>query len=340
MALHVTHEPAVLPVCERCGRIFVTEAAAHEHWTAEHEGYDDEADPSNVVATACDDTPLVANVFVEHAFCCEYCEAAYDQVSLLLAHKATHEETELHISSDGEAASLKFQCAHCPRRFAQYARLRSHSSAHPESQRPFPVKRMYVCELDDCRKPYADWNNYQSHRKTVHLVNPSIIRCTECDEVFYKSWLYAYHKKSVHQAHKQCPLCPQTFVVKRALDEHVARVHVDQPEADEPRTDAKKSSVGVVKRATRTRRAGDATTGTLVQEDLHYSANANGDGFRCLDCGKVSVRRSNAVSHVRMVHMKIRNFSCAECSRTFYHRGDFNDHMKMVSQISYMNNFG
>lgn len=32
-----------------------------------------------------------SNVYVEHAVCCQYCEAAFEQVTLVLTHKAAHD---------------------------------------------------------------------------------------------------------------------------------------------------------------------------------------------------------------------------------------------------------
>lgn len=175
-----------------------------------------------------------------------------------------------------------------------------------------------MCEIDDCNKPYADWNNFQNHRKTVHLINPSIINCKLCDAVFYKSWAYTYHKKSVHNEHHKCEFCDQTFVIERALKEHIKRAHkvIDDVTGDEdgPTTD------GFVQRR--------KSKHTAILNE-YFGKNEAGD-FVCLECGKVTNRRSNAISHAQMMHLKIRNFKCTLCSKDFFHRGDLNGHMRKV----------
>lgn len=334
MAQHVPYKPAVMPVCEACGRLFVTQQLAQQHWDENHSG-DDPLATAETDAAA--DMPRLSNVYVENAFCCEYCEAAFEQVSFLLTHKAAHDAEAATATAAGQEPQ-KFQCEHCPRRFTHYARLRSHVNAHSAAQLPYPVKRMFVCELDNCRKPYADWNNYQTHRKTVHLVNPSIIRCQLCDEVFYKSWLYSYHKKSVHQAHHQCPMCSLSFVLQRALAQHIRRVHINegvdgvsdpgddvasQEEMDVTVEDKPKDVLSDFGKKT-------VNSDRVVQQDVHFTALTDSAGFKCLQCGKIASRRSNLVAHVQMVHLKVRNFKCTQCDKTFFQRGDLGDHLKMV----------
>lgn len=180
-----------------------------------------------------------------------------------------------------------------------------------------------MCEIDDCNKPYADWNNYQTHRKTVHLINPSIINCTECDAVFYKSWKYTYHKKSVHNEHHKCAFCDQTFVIERALKEHVQRFH--QVNDEDMSGDEVDSNNDGSLRKTKQRKSKHAAV-----LSKYFSVNEVGD-FHCLVCGKVTNRRSNAIAHAQMMHLKIRNFKCELCPKEFFHRGDLNGHMRKVS---------
>lgn len=187
-------------------------------------------------------------------------------------------------------------------------------------------KYSYVCEIDECNKPYADWNNFQNHRKTVHLINPSIIKCTQCDAVFYKSWAYAYHKKSVHNDHHKCAFCDQTFVIERALKDHVQRVHsrvLDEDTAADD--DAVRYCDGDVVQHTKRRKSKHTA---MFNE--YFRENEVGE-FSCQVCGKVTNRRSNAIAHAQMMHQKIRNFKCALCAKEFFHRGDLNGHMRKVS---------
>lgn len=183
----------------------------------------------------------------------------------------------------------------------------------------------YVCDVAKCFKPYSDWRNFQNHRKTVHLINPSVIRCDQCDAVFYKSWSYAYHVKSVHSKHLQCNYCEQTFVMERSLEAHVARKHLDEPQVASASSAAKSSG------------GRNSKYEHLIREYFRVESDGR---FACLKCDRLITRRNNAIAHAKMMHMHVRDFVCEVCSKKFFHRGDLNTHMRLVSVADYEHGHG
>ena len=56
------------------------------------------------------------------------------------------------------------------------------------------------------------------------------------------------------------------------------------------------------------------------------------DGFRCLPCGKVSLSKSHARRHVRMVHMNTaeQEVACNICGKKYRHKWSLDAHQRKV----------
>lgn len=284
MLSHRKNEPKILPICEPCGQVFEADDIAYKHFMVIH----------NITA----EQVLLTFKYFEKVICCEFCEAAFDEATTAVDHKKIHTGTN------------KYQCQYCMANYDQYSKLRTHCNSHNNVKIIYPVQRVYVCDEDACLKLYTDWRNLQTHRKTVHLINPSIFKCTQCDATFYQSWTYAYHKKSVHEKPTKCPFCDQTFVLSRSLQKHVNRMHVNEP--PEPTTSQRKS-------------------GEKNKFDFDKHVQKVGVLYYCKTCEKKCSCRNNAIAHVQMVHMKIQNYFCDICNKGFYQRGDLTDHVRKVS---------
>lgn len=104
--------------------MFANEEKAERHWNTCQKINDSDTE------APLDHAPLTFEYF-EKVLCCEFCEAAFEDLVLLLEHKKRH-----------AASGLKFECQYCDYRFEAYSRLKTHSNAHPETKHPFPVKRL------------------------------------------------------------------------------------------------------------------------------------------------------------------------------------------------------
>jgi len=56
------------------------------------------------------------------------------------------------------------------------------------------------------------------------------------------------------------------------------------------------------------------------------------DGFRCLPCGKVSLSKSHARRHVRMVHMNTaeQEVACNLCGKKYRHKWSLDAHQRKM----------
>ena len=281
MLTHKQQEAHVLPHCLKCSEIFASAEKCQKHIEKVHK-------------LQCKDD-LMAFKYFEIALCCEYCDATFEDAQIIIDHRKKH------------TSDKPFECQFCLIKYDKYSKLKTHSyHAHKETNVPFPIERHYLCDDKACLKTYRDWRTLQCHRKTVHLINPTIFKCKECDATFYRSWDFAYHKKSVHSDPLPCVMCDKTFSTSKSLQNHITKIHVNNGRTSK-------------------RNLPDSTIAEAM-ERIEATENA----YKCLQCNKICVARSNAINHVAMVHMKVVNFKCSVCKKGFFQRGDLNDHMRIV----------
>lgn len=263
MKSHTVLGSAPFIICEICNAAFVDDETAMEHLQSAHD-------------TGSPDEILFGYETYDKVYVCEFCDLAFGTPEAVLTHRESHTD------------ELKFECPHCDRRYDSFSKKRTHILVHKGGDEAYPVARHYICDQEDCFKSYIHWSSLTAHRKTRHLINPSIIKCPECPETFYRSWTYDYHKKTVHGECESCPICSKGFYKKRSLEEHIQRVHINDKKRSNSKMDAAEA---------------------MIQDDK--------DGqISCTECGKICASRYNAMSHVQMVHLKVKNFNCNVCDKS------------------------
>lgn len=288
LAMHQVYDPHVMPMCNVCHQIFENDINGLKHLEDAH-------------GTNSEQIMLEYHSF-DRVLCCEFCELPFYDGPALAAHKKTHK------------GKLKFECSHCTATYDTYSKLRTHCNTHKGVKDVnYPVERLYMCDEEACLKPFRNWKSLQSHRKTVHLINPTIFKCHECDETFYQSWTFSYHKKSLHADHLRCPFCDVTFVLLKSLQNHVNRFHVNE---DIPKTEIRSAS------------AAKSDPPQSFDFDRYVVQKKDGSWY-CRQCDRKCSTRHNAATHVQMVHWKVKNFYCTVCNKGYFLRGDYDNHMRI-----------
>lgn len=92
----------------------------------------------------------------------------------------------------------------------------------------------------------------------------------------------------MHGECESCPVCNRGFYKKKSLEVHMQRVHIDD-------------------RSKRSNSKMDAAEAMI---------NDVGGEISCTECGKICLSRYNAIAHIQMVHLKVRNFHCNICGKS------------------------
>lgn len=287
MTSHETVVASSVLTCENCCMIFGNNRIANDHCHRQHD----------------DDTELIGQRTLSIALCCEYCENAYYDHLKLVEHKAKHQ-------TDGKP----FKCEFCMAKYDTYSKLKTHRNTHASQIVKFPVQRNYMCDRINCWKKYRHWSDLLNHRKTVHLINPSIYNCTDCGKTFYQSWKYDYHKKTTHGASFACDECDTMYNSIIQYKNHLRKRHTG--------VNGEVNATNPVPR--KKKRTNDRPTTDIE----HYIRTVDAQMF-CTECDKQLKSRNSARSHIEMVHLKIKNYACNICEKEFYLRKDFNDHTRI-----------
>lgn len=267
-------------ICEPCSMAFGAIEDIDEHCNRSHD----------------DDSVNISKKELFFVVCCEYCEYAFVDHHQLVKHKETHLNDE-----------KPFKCGYCMACYETYSKLKTHKNTHISQQVKFPVQRHYMCDVDDCWKRYRHWSDLLNHRKTVHLINPSIYKCNECEQTFYQSWNFSYHKKTVHSITMiKCEECNFECKTVYNLKNHKKRAHCADEDAAEPIE---------VKAKTQRIRSKKA-----IEIDKYLRKTDT--SIVCNICGKQLATRNSATAHIEMIHFKIKNHTCEECGKDFYLKKD------------------
>lgn len=290
MTIHERQQKNSVLVCEPCSMAFGAIEDIDEHCNRLHE----------------DDNVNIIRKDLFFVVCCEYCELAFIDNQKLVQHK------EIHMSDE-----KPFKCGFCMACYETYSKLKTHKNTHISQQTKFPVQRHYMCDVNDCWKRYRHWSDLLNHRKTVHLINPSIYKCNDCQQTFYQSWNFSYHKKTVHSITTiKCQSCDFECKNVYNLKTHQKKMHtintVVKSQHSKPKPKPKSETI-------RSKKA----------IELDQYLRKSDTSMVCNICGKQLATRHSARSHIEMIHLKIKNYTCDDCGKEFYLKKDFNDHRRL-----------
>lgn len=322
MTIHERQQKNRVLVCEPCSMAFGAIEDIDEHCNRLH-----------------DDNLNIIERDIFYVVCCEYCECAFVNNQKLVQHKEIHSNDE-----------KPFKCGFCMACYETYSKLKTHKNTHISQQVPFPVQRLYMCDVDDCYKRYRHWSDLLNHRKTVHLINPSIYKCNDCQQTFYQSWNFSYHKKTVHSNTKmKCKLCDFECKTMYVLKNHQRKMHspyktvataqstsekeLNSQLEPEPEQEPKITNE-TVRLKPKSKSLKVVRSKKVFEVDKYFRKSDK--SMICNICEKRLATRHSARSHIEMIHFKIKNYTCNECGKEYYLKKDFRDHTRMhTSELPY-----
>ncbi|XP_034484180.1 zinc finger protein 616-like [Drosophila innubila] len=208
--------------------------------------------------------------------------------------KSCYEE---HIKHHND--QLPFQCTveTCKQGFTQFAGLRHHMDhKHPEL-----CERTIACTIAGCNESFPRNIMLTNHLKKVHkILKPEARRhaCTECDKVFRNPTVLKKHmyKHTGEAPPIACNLCDRRFHMNCELRDHLLR-HAGVKNHVCPHCGVGKT--------------------TKQEWKKHILTHTREKQFQCRQCDHASHNQQALANHVKVVHMKIKNFACQYCGRIF-----------------------
>ncbi|XP_026743955.1 PR domain zinc finger protein 5-like isoform X3 [Trichoplusia ni] len=249
----------------------------------------------------------------------------------------------------------RFRCFYCPKDFTTSDDLKQHTlSEHPLCDISFKSMKLrnrydgvqikidisnLSCKL--CLEELTDLDDLIRHLTSEHKVNcdkslESNIQCFKlikdnfpcpiCGEIFRYFGLLLNHISRAHTDNKYiCMYCGKSFRTDPNLRAHVSRRHTNlgnykcsDCDLVFPTNNALKIHLGAVhgSKIIQCSECLDKFTSQYWMQ--RHMITIHGTGHKCSYCGKLFIKNSFMVNHVRRCHLKEKNVECSVCFERFF----------------------
>ncbi|EDW69644.2 zinc finger protein 714 [Drosophila virilis] len=227
-----------------------------------------------------------ADVQLDDPIDCHICHEKFKSTNLYDEHMKHHNDL------------LPFQCTveSCKKGFTTSGGLRLHMDhAHSE------LSEVHACTVEGCGMTFPRPVLLTFHLKRVHKIITSRARdhpCTECDKVFRCSTALKKHmyKHTGEEKPISCNICNKRFHINSELKDHLLR-HAGVKNHVCPYCGVGKT--------------------TRQEWNKHILTHTKEKQFQCRQCDHSSHNKQALANHVKVVHMKIKNYACQYCGKTF-----------------------
>ncbi|XP_063834834.1 zinc finger protein 311-like isoform X2 [Ostrinia nubilalis] len=293
-------------ICNICKQRMPTEDKLHSHQRYHQVRY---KCPDCELVRMCPGT-IREHYFATHAqgytqSKCPHCPKMFKRPRALRKHVCQVHSTRPRVT-----------CAHCAKSYANKAVLKTHMMLlHPKEVSAVEASKRCVCR--ECGKGFHSPSHLKKHSLT-HSIRKDFY-CVECDKSFKSDETLKHHLKTAlpHVNYSELPLpcqhCDKRFAIRRDLDRHVNRVHLNiKPFQCDSCDKAYVNGWSLTEHK------------RLIHEGYKRPLK-----YPCKLCDKIFDRNSILKSHIR-THTGERPYQCELCSAAFSQRGVLATHTRLV----------
>ncbi|XP_046621258.1 zinc finger protein 93-like isoform X1 [Neodiprion virginianus] len=248
----------------------------------------------------------------ERRFHCDKCPQAFSMEQKYLIHVKNHDT---------------YKCPRCESGFASKKRANEHyrlkHSAKVPKEPETSITGMFYC--NDCRHNFMTKDSYLRHLKTA-------------------SHLSKMHAEIPLKALFTCTICTKQLTSRKALDQHIRRVHRDEKKYScdtqgcefhsTNKSDLERHrQLHIEERNIVCEHCGKTfTTISILKDHVLYVHNMERQ-FVCEECGK-AFKRNSLLNRHKMSHQQIRPFTCEQCGAAFKRSHHLTRHMESCHRIT------
>ncbi|KAJ8705347.1 hypothetical protein PYW07_011174 [Mythimna separata] len=247
------------------------------------------------------------NAYHSHGYqICPYCSKSFKRQTSMRKHVRY-----VHMRKG------RVQCAYCERTYADKNVLRTHMNIkHSKEVSALPATKQHVCP--ECGMAFKSPSQLRNHS-----IKHSDIRnyyCVECDKSFKTAATLKNHLKTTatHISYIQLPLpclhCDKRFAIRRDLERHTNRIHLNIKPFSCDRCDKNYLDNWALKEH---------------QRRAHEGHKRSPHRFPCPMCDKVFDRNQILKGHIR-THTGERPYHCTKCPATFSQSNILRTHDRLI----------
>lgn len=233
---------------------------------------------------------------------CEQCFKAYASADELAAHKCAAELRQQQVL--GDETTKQYRCKLCDHEYFWKSDYRRHMRLkHPkEHYRPTEHDTIvYSCPY--CADKFTMKKGILQHMRKAHKVNSdSPFVCVQCNKVFRRRDNLDRHNDSYH------PAVNDEDEARRILSEAEIRINGDI-----------------------TYRCAICSRNIVDSNRFiaHYRGHISQTKFKCDLCDKQTRTQHQLNTHIKNIHLNIRNYRCDFCEKSFYTKQACEEHRRI-----------
>ncbi|XP_065205999.1 zinc finger protein 26-like isoform X1 [Planococcus citri] len=254
-------------------------------------------------------------------------------------HENEHKEAPPIDWSSLNPLKLEFYCDKCCKAYSDEMVLNSHecTAAAQQTASDMAVKP-FRCEL--CGSDYFWKSDFRRHMRTKHPkenYRPTehdtiIYSCPYCEEKFSMKKRILHHMRKAHNINSDSPFvcvqCNKVFRRRDNLDRHNESYHptLNDQEANKILSGAEIKINGEIAYHCEVCNRNMSNPNRFIS---HYRGHYSENKFTCDLCGKQAKTQHQLNTHIKNIHLNIRNYKCDICSKSFYTKQACEEHRRI-----------
>lgn len=300
--------------CSFCDKAYPIKGSLNKHVRLKHGGLKEAHSslPSKAVEPHHDLDNLRLNGKIA-GYQCGSCDTLLNSLEAYKDHLLRH------------SSKSRFSCTLCSKTFPSASKLWVHQrKRHTQYRRRthHTSQATYLFPCNVCHRAYNTSSERDKHVKIAH--GP----CPVCGRVLSSKLCYKDHM-NIHLGRRpyKCPKCSLKFYSRKSLGRHKCHRSGKRVKREQVTTTVSEGDGSPLAQSTTSLKADQM----LVQPVVVPYDNSQGQGFKCVLCGKVLGRLDAFKSHMNL-HTGARPYTCRYCDATFSRNGARWKHMVDVHQ--------
>ncbi len=278
---------------------------------------------------------------VKPSFFCPVCNSCFRWKWDYRLHRENEHKDAAPVDwSQVRAAVLDFCCEKCSKAYFSAEELNEHDcSATAALNAANSMVKPFRCDL--CGNDYFWKSDFRRHMRLKHPkenFRPTehdtiIYSCPYCEEKFSMKKRILHHMRKEHSVNADSPFvcvrCNKVFRRRDNLDRHNESYHPAVNDTEEANTILREAEIRINGDVAYRCRICNRNISNPNRFISHYRGHNSENKFTCDLCGKQAKTQHQLNTHIKNIHLNIRNYKCDICDKCFYTKQACEEHRRI-----------